>query len=227
VTIGENVPPLPLLQYCLEYIPWEKMKISGLVLTALFACLTSTAAQATVYTGYMSADQHLLPGDSLVSTDGQSKLVMKADGSIARTGPSGEFWNPGKFGQELVFQLDGNLVLYDLGRKNAVWSVSRGIFAPNSSYRLEISTTGALTAALDDVASPRRTVLWEVPGLTVITPTIPPTGPCGDGRPYLSYEVCIPTGGGRGMYGTVQACSQSEAASRARYNGWTLGACSF
>ena len=196
------------------------------MLATLFAGLAATAAHATVYTGYMMADQHLLPGDSLVSTDGKYKLVMKTDGSIARTGPTGEFWNPGKFGQELVFQFDGNLVLYDLGRKNAVWSVNKGIFTPNNSYRLEISTTGALTAAYEVyVAVPPRTVLWELSGGPA-APT-PPTGPCGAGKTYQIYPVCIPTGVGRGMNGTIQACSQSEAATQASRNGWSFGACTF
>ncbi len=58
------------------------------------------------------------------------------------------------------------------------------------------------------------------------TPTTP-TGPCGAGKTYQTYEVCIPTGSGRGMYGTVQACSQSEAATQASRNGWRFGACTF
>lgn len=94
-------------------------------------------------------------------------------------------------------------------------------------YRLEISSDGALTALVNAPLSPTRTVIWELPGAP--PPPTPPEGPCGVGRFYQSYPVCMPfnTGHGNGMNGTILACSQTEAAAKASRNGWRYGICNW
>jgi hypothetical protein len=57
----------------------------------------------------------LLPGDSLVSPNGQYTFTLTPEGQITLIGP-GVNWSRGTKGEEvgcLVMQSDGNLVLYD------------------------------------------------------------------------------------------------------------------
>ncbi len=194
------------------------MKIARLLIATLLAGVVSSGASATVYNRILHSDQHLLPGDSLVSYDGRYELIMKVDGSIAirKTGGTAEFWNPGKFGQELVFQYDGNLVLYDLGRQHALWTVDKGVFTP-SIYTLEIDTTGGLNATTAAGKS-----IWYVPGEAQ---PAPPHPPCPGGAAPQPYPACANAGTPYQWNLPIPACSPAEAAQLARASGLTPGAC--
>ncbi|MCU6499888.1 hypothetical protein LPN04_19005 [Rugamonas sp. A1-17] len=189
------------------------MKFARLIMALLMAC-TATMASANKAVTALYGDESLLPGDYLYSpTSSVYRLQMKVDGSIAiiRTDSRGtvETWNPGVFGQELLFQYDGNLVLYDTGRHPAIWTINKGIF-PNTRGKLMIGDTGALVAF--DVYGK---VLW-------VTPNDPGYKPQQSTCPSGSqlYPICV-----GGMNLTIPACSVQDAANYAHQQGGNYGAC--
>lgn len=184
--------------------------------------ISVSAAASCVVRGVGS----LQKGDSVTSLNGKYMLIQQHDGNLVlyRDGKT-PLWATYKNGQYTAIQTDGNLVQYDASNQ-AVWSSNSGGHASSPSYAIRLCDTGSLEVG----AFPPLLNLWSTLIVGVDTTTNPqppqPTGPC-NGRPYQIYPVCIPTGGGRGMNGTVTACSQSDAATAASRNGWRFGACTF
>ncbi len=186
------------------------MFISRLAVAALAAVIGCTAANAaTVYT-QLNSNQRMLPGDVLRSADGKYELAVKVDGSIARRKTGGaEFWNPGKFGQSLLFQWDGNLVLYDTGDQHAVWTIDKGVFTPQN-YQLQITSDGSLNATAPDGHS-----IWYLQG----------DSPCPTGQSLLVYPACASPHTSWQYNTFVAACSYQQALQRAASMNAMLGAC--
>ncbi|ELX12980.1 phage integrase-like catalytic core domain-containing protein [Janthinobacterium sp. HH01] len=190
------------------------MKFARLIMALLMVC-TATMASAGTGKPVLYGDQSLRPGDYLFNAASKVYILeMKLDGSIAivRNNKYGrkEIWNPGVFGQELLFQYDGNLVLSDAGRQHAIWTINKGIF-PNTRGTLDITSKGALVAA--DV---NRNVLWK----TDDDPEWQPEGPtCPSGQSQL-YPICV-----GGMNLVIPACDIQDAAKYAHQQGGNYGAC--
>lgn len=189
------------------------MKLLRIIFALLMICLAATASAKQV--GKLVGGEHLLPGDLLLSSDGNYGLEMKVDGSIAMTRntvyPAVEYWNPGVFGQELLFQYDGNLVLYDTGRQHAVWTVNKGII-PDQTTTLIVTVKGALQAF-----NQNGNVIWTTaddPGYK------PPGTTCPGGVQSQPYPICV-----GGMNLIIPACSTQDAANYAHQQGGNYGAC--
>lgn len=190
------------------------MKFARLIMALLMVC-TASVASARKDVNILHGDESLLPGDYLYSASGIYVLEMKLDGSISMhrntVYPPVEIWNPGVFGQELLFQYDGNLVLYDTGRQHAIWTVNKGI-SQNTWGSLIITDRGALQAS--DVYGK---FLWKTdddPGYKAPGPTCP-----GGGQSQL-YPICV-----GGMNLTIPACGIQDAANYAHQQGGNYGAC--
>lgn len=198
------------------------------------AVLIATAALATqnaIATNTLYANQVLEYNQSITSSNGKYMLVQQSDGNLVlyrgATVASNALWASYKVGARTYMQQDGNFVQYNAANV-AVWSSGTGAHPASSNYRVTLNDDGSLV-----VGDPSLVLInpWSKvivgPDTQAPTPPTTPTGPCAGGRPYQTYQVCIPTGGGRGMFGTIQACSQSEAATQASRNGWSFGACTF
>ena len=76
-------------------------------------------------------DQRLISNrqDSIVSNNGQFKLVMQSDGNLVLYKGGSALWASGTDGLDVescVMQNDGNLVLYLEGSGRAVWASNTG-----------------------------------------------------------------------------------------------------
>lgn len=194
------------------------MKMIRLFAAVVMASAFSANVNAIEYSNSIRADQHLLPGDRLTNGQGTYALIMKTDGSIARVGPNGEFWNPGVFGQELLFQWDGNLVLYDTGRRNVIWSANKGVVTPQNG-RLAIAANGELQA----LGANDSTVLWTLAGDPKYNN--PGTKNCPGGGTPQPYPACANAGTSYQFNIPIPACSPAEAKQLALASGFTPGAC--
>lgn len=190
----------------------------------LLPVVMSASASAACQSKGASLMQH---GDSFSSPNGKYTLVQQHDGNLVlyRDGSTPR-WATYKNGQYTAIQTDGNLVQYDAANQ-PVWASNTGGHDSSPNYSIRMCDTGTLEIG----AFPPLLVTWStlIVGVDTANPDPKPPqppGPC-NGRPYLPYPVCIPTGVGRGMNGTVTACSQSEAATIASRNGWRFGACTF
>lgn len=156
-------------------------------------------------------------------TNGRYTFIQQNDGNLVLYRDSTPLWATYKNGFRSVIQTDGNFVQYDAAG-NAVWA-SNTTANDASNIRLELLSNGQVQVT----NAPPSLFTWTkiiIPADTSVPPTTP-SGPCGNGSNYNIYPVCIPTGGGRGMNGTILACTQSEAATKASRNGWSFGYCTF
>lgn len=199
-------------------------KLTSAVLMAAAALVSQNAAAAnTLY-----ANQSLGYNQSITSTNGKYMLVQQSDGNLVlyrgATVPANAVWASYKVGAGTYMQQDGNFVQYNAANV-AVWNSETGGHPVSSNYAVVLNDDGSLVVGDQSYVVVNR---WSkvIVGPDNQAPTTPTT-PCPGGRTYQTYQVCIPTGGGRGMFGTIQACSQSEAATKASRNGWTFGACTF
>lgn len=196
-------------------------KLLAFVLMAGAAFATHSATAANM----LSTNEALEYNQRITSTNGKYTFVQQSDGNLVlyrgATVASNALWSSGKNGLHTYMQQDGNVVQYNAANV-AVWNSGTGGRAIGN-YGLTLNDDGSLV-----VGSRPPMVYWSkvIIGPDNQAPT-PPTGPCGAGKTYQIYPVCIPTGVGRGMNGTIQACSQSEAATQASRNGWSFGACTF
>lgn len=199
----------------------KKLLTAVWVAGAALITLNATAAN-TLYT-----NQALEYNQRLTSTNGKYTFVQQSDGNLVlyrgATVASNALWSSSKSGMHTYMQQDGNVVQYNAANV-AVWSSGTG-GRDIGNYNLTLNDDGSLVVAAGvPMAAWSKVIIG--PDQAPTTPTTP-TGPCGAGKTYQIYPVCIPTGVGRGMNGTIQACSQSEAATQASRNGWSFGACTF
>ncbi|MEV4778122.1 hypothetical protein [Burkholderia sp. LMU1-1-1.1] len=199
-------------------------KLTSAVLMAAAALVSQNAAAANA----LYANQSLGYNENITSANGKYMLVQQSDGNLVlyRGTPvaANARWASYKTGVRTYMQQDGNFVQYNAANV-AVWNSETGGHPASANYAVVLKDDGSL------VVGEQSGVLINPWSKVIVGPDnqapTTPTGPCPGGRTYQTYQVCIPTGGGRGMFGTIQACSQSEAATQASRNGWTFGACTF
>ena len=95
--------------------------VVGLAVTTLYA--SPNAASAVMFSN-LSAGQTLGPGESVSSDDGSFTLLYQDDGNLVLYSGAGALWSTGTVGTEPGFasmQGDGNFVVYDASG-NAVWA---------------------------------------------------------------------------------------------------------
>lgn len=195
------------------------------LLAAVLMAAAAFASQHAAAANSLYTNEVLEYNQSITSTNGRYTLIQQSDGNLVlyrgATVASNALWASGKVGLHTYMQTDGNFVQYNAANV-AVWDSRTGGHT-TAHDSVTLNDDGSLV-----VGSRAPSIAWSkvIVGPDQQAPTTP-TGPCGAGKTYQSYQVCIPTGGGRGMFGTVLACSQSEAATIASRNGWRFGACTF
>ena len=115
----------------------------------------ATPAPATRGSDTILPGGQLLPGQSLVSSNGRYRLVYQGDGNLVlyddveRSAP----WSSGTAGQstgQVVMQIDGNFVIYDASTRPRWMSGT----APNANTRLVLQSDGNLVVYTADGRAP-------------------------------------------------------------------------
>jgi hypothetical protein len=109
--------------------------------------------------GKLSANESLLPDESLASLNGQYKLIYQTDGNLVlyRTSDNYPLWSSGTAGRpagRCAMQADGNLVIYTPDNV-PIWNTGTWEAKYNGSH-LELSDSGDLL-----VLSPGYKVWWH------------------------------------------------------------------
>jgi hypothetical protein len=125
---GVNVLPKTFLQNFLGQGRIEFFRI-GIYITPNALPLTFQYDDVRIGVPYgdtLNTNETLPTNQSLISQNGQYRLIPQLDGNLVEYGSGGPVWATGTSGSNvrLVMQLDGNLVLYD-GANHALWATNR------------------------------------------------------------------------------------------------------
>jgi hypothetical protein len=116
--------------------------VRSILVLALAACsaesLETGELQGTLVSQTLPSGGVILPGESVVTPDGQIHLVYQYDGNLVLSNNAGPVWHSNTWGTEpgrVVMQEDGNFVVYDAWGTPRWWSNS---FRRGSYLRLGV-----------------------------------------------------------------------------------------